>query len=113
MPAPDRSGAGTGVGLLPDDGGGRSGGAARAAHRADGGAGAGERRSRCRRTPEQVPADVERQTFLTAEDAVAYGLVDGVVPGRGTLRPPARRAVSRRRCPSCRRCPRRPARRPS
>ncbi|MFI5965711.1 ATP-dependent Clp protease proteolytic subunit [Streptomyces asoensis] len=34
------------------------------------------------RTPEQVSADVERETFLTAEDAVAYGLVDEIVPGR-------------------------------
>ncbi|GGQ93086.1 ATP-dependent Clp protease proteolytic subunit [Streptomyces asoensis] len=40
------------------------------------------------RTPEQVSADVERETFLTAEDAVAYGLVGGIVPGR---RPSARR----------------------
>ncbi|WP_436848607.1 hypothetical protein [Streptomyces asoensis] len=34
-----------------------------------------------------MPTDVERQTFLTAEDAVAYGPVDGIVPGRGALRP--------------------------
>ncbi|MER5193567.1 ATP-dependent Clp protease proteolytic subunit [Streptomyces sp. NPDC002755] len=34
------------------------------------------------RTPEQVAADIERDRFLTAQEAVEYGLVDGIVPGR-------------------------------
>ncbi|MDQ0829487.1 ATP-dependent Clp protease protease subunit [Streptomyces achromogenes] len=34
------------------------------------------------RTPEQVTADIERGTFLTAPEAVAYGLVDGIIPSR-------------------------------
>ncbi|MCE0766735.1 ATP-dependent Clp protease proteolytic subunit [Pseudonocardia kujensis] len=34
------------------------------------------------RTPEQVHTDVERDRVLTAEEAVAYGLVDGIVRPR-------------------------------
>jgi len=34
------------------------------------------------RTPEQVTADIERDTFLSAPQAVEYGLVDGIVPSR-------------------------------
>ncbi|MFF1546845.1 ATP-dependent Clp protease proteolytic subunit [Streptomyces sp. NPDC058291] len=34
------------------------------------------------RTPEQVTADIERDLFLSAQDAVAYGLVDGIIPSR-------------------------------
>ncbi|MET9075612.1 ATP-dependent Clp protease proteolytic subunit [Streptomyces sp. NPDC004232] len=34
------------------------------------------------RTAEQVHADLERQTVLDAPAALAYGLVDGIVPGR-------------------------------
>lgn len=34
------------------------------------------------RPPEQVTADVERDTFLNAREAVEYGLVDGIVPSR-------------------------------
>jgi ATP-dependent Clp protease protease subunit len=34
------------------------------------------------RTPEQVTADIERDLFLTAAQAVEYGLVDGIVPSR-------------------------------
>jgi ATP-dependent Clp protease protease subunit len=34
------------------------------------------------RSPEQVSADIERDMILTASQAVAYGLVDGVVPSR-------------------------------
>ncbi|CAL9381058.1 ATP-dependent Clp protease proteolytic subunit [Streptomyces sp. enrichment culture] len=39
------------------------------------------------RTPEQVHADVERDTVLDAQQALEYGLVDRIVPGRRT--PPA------------------------
>ncbi|GGQ21330.1 ATP-dependent Clp protease proteolytic subunit [Streptomyces mutabilis] len=35
------------------------------------------------RTPEQVSADIERDTFLDARQALEYGLVDLIVPGRG------------------------------
>jgi ATP-dependent Clp protease, protease subunit len=34
------------------------------------------------RSPVQVSADIERDMILTASQAVAYGLVDGVVPSR-------------------------------
>ena len=34
------------------------------------------------RTPEQVTADIERDLFLTAAQAVEYGLVDGIIPSR-------------------------------
>lgn len=34
------------------------------------------------RTPEQVTADIERDRLLTAQEAVEYGLVDGIVPAR-------------------------------
>ncbi|TQJ47486.1 ATP-dependent Clp protease proteolytic subunit [Streptomyces sp. NBC_00080] len=34
------------------------------------------------RTPEQVTADIERDRFLTAQEAVEYGLVDGIIPSR-------------------------------
>ncbi|MEW2611760.1 ATP-dependent Clp protease proteolytic subunit [Streptomyces sp. NPDC047880] len=41
------------------------------------------------RTREQVSADIERDMALTAQEAVAYGLVDGIIPGRkATLVPP-------------------------
>ncbi|GAA2242673.1 ATP-dependent Clp protease proteolytic subunit [Streptomyces indiaensis] len=41
------------------------------------------------RTREQVSADIERDKVLTAQEAVAYGLVDGIIPGREvTLVPP-------------------------
>ncbi|CAL9382806.1 ATP-dependent Clp protease proteolytic subunit [Streptomyces sp. enrichment culture] len=39
------------------------------------------------RTPEQVHADVERDMVLDAQQALEYGLVDRIVPGRRT--PPA------------------------
>ncbi|PPS83137.1 ATP-dependent Clp protease proteolytic subunit [Streptomyces sp. MH60] len=39
------------------------------------------------RSPEQVSADIERETVLDARQAVEYGLVDRIVPARGT--PPA------------------------
>ncbi len=35
------------------------------------------------RTPEQVGADLERETVLDARQALEYGLVDRIVPGRG------------------------------
>ncbi|MEV5813671.1 ATP-dependent Clp protease proteolytic subunit [Streptomyces mutabilis] len=35
------------------------------------------------RTPEQVSADIERDTILDARQALEYGLVDRIVPGRG------------------------------
>ncbi|QCX74955.1 ATP-dependent Clp protease proteolytic subunit 2 [Streptomyces sp. YIM 121038] len=41
------------------------------------------------RTPEQISADIERDTVLDAEAAVAYGLVDRVVPSRKAVRPDA------------------------
>ncbi|MEU1518267.1 ATP-dependent Clp protease proteolytic subunit [Streptomyces sp. NPDC005811] len=37
------------------------------------------------RTPEQVTEDIERDLILTAPQAMAYGLVDGVVPTRRDL----------------------------
>ncbi|MGV9908319.1 ATP-dependent Clp protease proteolytic subunit [Streptomyces tendae] len=39
------------------------------------------------RTPEQVRANIERDTVLDAQQALQYGLVDRIVPGRRT--PPA------------------------
>jgi ATP-dependent Clp protease protease subunit len=36
------------------------------------------------RTPEQVTADIERDKYLTAQEAVEYGLVDGIIPSRKT-----------------------------
>ncbi|MGV9498434.1 ATP-dependent Clp protease proteolytic subunit [Streptomyces sp. NPDC003642] len=39
------------------------------------------------RTREQVSADLERDRFLTAQEAVAYGLVDGIMPDRTAGRP--------------------------
>ncbi|MEH0542647.1 ATP-dependent Clp protease proteolytic subunit [Streptomyces sp. B21-105] len=36
------------------------------------------------RTPEQVTADIERDKFLTAQEALEYGLVDGIIPSRET-----------------------------
>jgi ATP-dependent Clp protease protease subunit len=39
------------------------------------------------RSPEQVSADLERETVLDARQALEYGLVDRIVPGRRT--PPA------------------------
>ncbi|MFD7567219.1 ATP-dependent Clp protease proteolytic subunit [Streptomyces tendae] len=36
------------------------------------------------RTPEQVRADIERDTVLDAQQALEYGLVDRIVPGRRT-----------------------------
>ncbi|GHE42925.1 putative ATP-dependent Clp protease proteolytic subunit-like protein [Streptomyces longispororuber] len=41
------------------------------------------------RTPEQVSADIERDTVLDAAGAVDYGLVDRVVPSRKASRPSA------------------------
>ncbi|GGV49775.1 hypothetical protein GCM10010245_78390 [Streptomyces spectabilis] len=41
------------------------------------------------RTPEQISADIERDTVLDAEAALAYGLVDRVVPSRKAARPDA------------------------
>lgn len=35
------------------------------------------------RTPEQVTADIERETILDARQALDHGLVDHIVPGRG------------------------------
>ncbi|MFF7893323.1 ATP-dependent Clp protease proteolytic subunit [Streptomyces sp. NPDC007907] len=41
------------------------------------------------RTREQMSADIQRDKVLTAQEAVAYGLVDGIIPGReATLVPP-------------------------
>ncbi|WP_460063044.1 ATP-dependent Clp protease proteolytic subunit [Streptomyces sp. YKOK-I1] len=37
------------------------------------------------RSPEQVTEDIERDLILTAPQAMAYGLVDGVVPSRRDL----------------------------
>ncbi|AXE84297.1 ATP-dependent Clp protease proteolytic subunit [Streptomyces sp. Go-475] len=37
------------------------------------------------RTPEQVGADIERDKILTAQEAVAYGLVDRVLPNREAI----------------------------
>ncbi|MCQ9132446.1 MULTISPECIES: ATP-dependent Clp protease proteolytic subunit [Streptomyces] len=34
------------------------------------------------RAPGQIAADLERDLFLTAPEAVAYGLVDGIIPSR-------------------------------
>ncbi|MGW1892661.1 ATP-dependent Clp protease proteolytic subunit [Streptomyces sp. NPDC002004] len=39
------------------------------------------------REPEQVAADIERDTVLDAAQAVAHGLIDAVVPSRKTQRP--------------------------
>ncbi|SEP90530.1 ATP-dependent Clp protease, protease subunit [Streptomyces sp. yr375] len=36
------------------------------------------------RTPEQVTADIERDRFLTAQEAVEYGLVDEIITSRKT-----------------------------
>jgi len=36
----------------------------------------------CGQTPEKVQADTERDNFMTAEDALAYGLVDRIVHSR-------------------------------
>ncbi|MFI8950413.1 ATP-dependent Clp protease proteolytic subunit [Streptomyces sp. NPDC053750] len=41
------------------------------------------------RTPEQVRADVERDTILDAQQALEYGLVDRIVPGRRASLPPS------------------------
>ncbi|MFB6847201.1 ATP-dependent Clp protease proteolytic subunit [Streptomyces sp. NPDC056373] len=44
------------------------------------------------RTREQVSADIERDKVLTAQEAVEYGLVDGIIPNRkATLAPPTGR----------------------
>jgi len=34
------------------------------------------------RTPDQVRQDIERDKILTAEDAAAYGIIDGVITSR-------------------------------
>ncbi|MFE2138753.1 ATP-dependent Clp protease proteolytic subunit, partial [Streptomyces sp. NPDC059466] len=36
--------------------------------------------------PEQVAADIERDTILDAQAALAYGLVDGIIPSRKNSR---------------------------
>ncbi len=36
----------------------------------------------CNQTPEKVQADTERDNFMTADDALAYGLVDRIVHSR-------------------------------
>ncbi|MFG2133442.1 ATP-dependent Clp protease proteolytic subunit [Streptomyces sp. NPDC048751] len=38
------------------------------------------------RTPEQVTADIERDKMLSAQEAVEYGLVDGLIPSRKASR---------------------------
>lgn len=45
--------------------------------------------------PEQVAADIERDTILDAQAALAYGLVDGIIPSRENSRttPGARNAT--------------------
>jgi ATP-dependent Clp protease protease subunit len=44
------------------------------------------------RTREQVSTDIERDKILTAQEAVEYGLVDGIIPSRkATLAPPTGR----------------------
>ena len=44
------------------------------------------------RTREQVSADIERDKILTAQEAVEYGLIDGIIPSRkATLAPPTGR----------------------
>ncbi|WP_210586059.1 ATP-dependent Clp protease proteolytic subunit [Streptomyces sp. GESEQ-35] len=41
------------------------------------------------RTHEQVSADIERDKILTAQEALDYGLVDRIIPGRrSTIAPP-------------------------
>ena len=35
-----------------------------------------------KKTPEQVASDMERDFYMSAEDALAYGIVDHVMPGR-------------------------------
>ncbi|WP_329535181.1 ATP-dependent Clp protease proteolytic subunit [Streptomyces sp. NBC_01450] len=46
-------------------------------------------------SPEQVSADIERDKILDAQAALAYGLVDGIIPSRKTSRtaPGARNAT--------------------
>ncbi|WP_371648693.1 ATP-dependent Clp protease proteolytic subunit [Streptomyces mirabilis] len=46
-------------------------------------------------SPEQVAADIERDKILDAQAALAYGLVDGIIPSRQTSRtaPGARNAT--------------------
>jgi ATP-dependent Clp protease, protease subunit len=39
----------------------------------------------CRKTPEQIMRDTERDNFMSAEQAVEYGLVDQVLHDRQTL----------------------------
>ncbi|MGC5039609.1 ATP-dependent Clp protease proteolytic subunit [Streptomyces sp. DT190] len=41
------------------------------------------------RSPQQVRADIERDTILTAQEAVEYGLVDRIMPSRRTAGPSA------------------------
>ncbi|MEU6473096.1 ATP-dependent Clp protease proteolytic subunit [Streptomyces massasporeus] len=44
------------------------------------------------RTREQVSADIERDKILTAQEAVEYGLIDGIIPSRkATPAPPTGR----------------------
>ena len=43
--------------------------------------------ARTGQSPEQVAADIERDTILDARAALAYGLVDGIIPDRGASRP--------------------------
>jgi ATP-dependent Clp protease protease subunit len=40
----------------------------------------------------RVQADIERDRYLTAEDAVAYGLVDRIIRSRAEATPPRRRS---------------------
>lgn len=35
-----------------------------------------------KKTPEQVSADMERDFYMSAEDALTYGIIDHVMPGR-------------------------------
>ena len=35
-----------------------------------------------KKTPEQVASDMERDFYMSAEDALAYGIVDHIMPGR-------------------------------
>ncbi len=43
----------------------------------------------CGKTPEQVALDADRDNYMTAEQALAYGLVDKIVEGKKAVATPA------------------------